>query len=731
MSSDDRAIAVIVDDFVQAPELGTGRSRGRWLVSGLLGRGAWFYILAMAAISAFNFVFHVVMSRLLGPGHYGALGAVLNLITILAVPLGAIQLAVTQGVVARLKSGGASLRALAGKSIVGGLVATAVFWCVTPLLDSFLKLGSPAPLLFLGLWLPLGIMAAVVQGALIAELRFMPVAVATFLGGGLLRLAVGSGLVLAGFGLVGAVAATVIGQAVTTGMLLFVARKEIRLVSDDPVRITIRDATLSIAALAGLTMFTGIDTILARHFLDPVPAGLYAAAAVAGHIAMFLPGALVMVVFPRLVADGGVGPKSRKTLAEAFGLMTVIGLGATAVLAGVPKLVVRLLFGAAYAHAAEAVGVLALASALFGLITLLTYLHIARRSLVALMSWIGVILATVLISIFHGDIKAIALSMLVVSVAVLPLCLVPAARALFRARSEEGARSIEPIDLPDPEVDLTLVVPFYNPGRRLGSHVGEVVETLRAKDVTFEVIAVSDGSTDGSEALLVDRDYVQVLQLPKNEGKGAALRLGLTQGRGRYLGFIDGDGDIPAGQLKDFIAAIRDAKPDIVLGSKLHPDSEVVYPLLRHLYSFAYQQLNRVLFGLSVRDTQTGVKLIRRDVLVAVLPRMLEKRFAFDLELLVVARRVGYRRFVELPVQIRERFASTISPKTVYGMLVDTAAIFYRLRVLRYYGPSQTEPVAGSDGPFVAQVDSPALIQFPSSGLPESNNRDLRTELAD
>jgi hypothetical protein len=233
VSSDVRAIAVAVDDVVQAPELSTGRSRGRWLASGLLGRGAWFYILAMAAISAFNFVFHVVMSRLLGPGHYGALGAILNLITILAVPLGAIQLAVTQGVVARLKSGGASLRALAGKSIVGGLVATAVFWCVTPLLDSFLRLGSPAPLLFLGLWLPLGIMAAVVQGALIAELRFMPVAVATFLGGGLLRLAVGSGLVLAGFGLVGAVAATVIGQAVTTGMLLFVARKEIRLVSDD------------------------------------------------------------------------------------------------------------------------------------------------------------------------------------------------------------------------------------------------------------------------------------------------------------------------------------------------------------------------------------------------------------------------------------------------------------------------------------------------------------------
>ena len=261
---------------------------------------------------------------------------------------------------------------------------------------------------------------------------------------------------------------------------------------------------------------------------------------------------------------------------------------------------------------------------------------------------------------------------------------------------------------PGGRLDLTVVVPYYNPGPNLAGHIAQVIKLLRDRGVSFEVIAVSDGSTDGSEALLVDREHVRVLRLPKNQGKGAALRLGLTQGRGRYLGFIDGDGDIPAGQLKDFIAAIRDAKPDIVLGSKLHPDSEVVYPLLRHLYSFAYQQLNRVLFGLSVRDTQTGVKLIRRDVLVAVLPRMLEKRFAFDLELLVVARRVGYRRFVELPVQIRERFSSTISPKTVSRMLVDTAAIFYRLKVLCYYGPSQTEPVAGSDGPFVAQVDNHA-----------------------
>ena len=69
----------------------------------------------------------------------------------------------------------------------------------------------------------------------------------------------------------------------------------------------------------------------------------------------------------------------------------------------------------------------------------------------------------------------------------------------------------------------------------------------------------------------------------------------------------------------------------------------------------------------------------------AALPRMVEKRFAFDLELFVVARRLGYTRVAELPVRIQERFSSTISPKAVWGMLLDTLGIFYRLRVLHYY----------------------------------------------
>ena len=238
-----------------------------------------------------------------------------------------------------------------------------------------------------------------------------------------------------------------------------------------------------------------------------------------------------------------------------------------------------------------------------------------------------------------------------------------------------------------PELDLTLVVPFFNPGSRLGAHVSEVVDVLERSGINFEVLAVSDGSTDHSEKQIdaIKSEHLRLVRFDNNQGKGAALRAGLSLGRGKYLGFIDGDGDLPAGLLTLCLDIIRDDDPDIIFGSKRHPQSEVVYPPMRHIYSWGYQQLNRVLFRLPIRDTQTGVKVIRRDVLAAALPRMIEKRFAFDLELFVVARQQGFKKFVEMPVRIGQRYTSTVSLRSVRDLLQDTAAIFYRLHVLRFY----------------------------------------------
>lgn len=240
-----------------------------------------------------------------------------------------------------------------------------------------------------------------------------------------------------------------------------------------------------------------------------------------------------------------------------------------------------------------------------------------------------------------------------------------------------------------PSVDLTIVVPYFNTGDRTRRTVDGLVRALEGAGTTFEVIAVSDGSTDGSDQLIAPVEgVVRTIRFDHNRGKGAALRAGFEIGRGRYLGFIDGDGDLPAEQIAAFAAFAGDPalrSPDMVLGSKLHPASRVDNPLRRRMYSWAWRQLVRLFFGLDVRDTQTGLKLIRRDVLADVLPRTIERRFVFDLELLAVAHHLGHRRFVEVPVRIRKGVATSVSPKVACGMLVDLVTVFVRLRVLRAY----------------------------------------------
>jgi glycosyltransferase involved in cell wall biosynthesis len=247
------------------------------------------------------------------------------------------------------------------------------------------------------------------------------------------------------------------------------------------------------------------------------------------------------------------------------------------------------------------------------------------------------------------------------------------------------------LELAEPTLDCSIVVPYYNPGPRLGRTVERMVEVLSQSPVSFEVITVSDGSTDGSEASLdgLGHDVVRRVILPRQAGKGQALRVGLAMGQGRYLGFLDADGDLSPELLAPFVALMRQSNPDIILGSKRHPQSVVSYPPLRRVWSWGYQQLIRLLFRLSVQDTQVGIKLLRRDVVAAVLPRMVERRFAFDLELFVVARDLGYHRLVEAPVRIEERFGSTISLKTVVEILADTLAVFYRLRLRHFYDPDR------------------------------------------
>jgi hypothetical protein len=125
---------------------------------------------------------------------------------------------------------------------------------------------------------------------------------------------------------------------------------------------------------------------------------------------------------------------------------------------------------------------------------------------------------------------------------------------------------------------------------------------------------------------------------------------------------------------------------DVVIGSKWHPESSLNYPLARGVISRVYYTIVRLLFHLPVRDTQTGLKLFKAEVLKKIFPIILVKKYAFDLEILVNVMRLGYK-MVEAPVEVlfkREKMGR-IHLSDLYKTWIDTMAIFYRLNILHYY----------------------------------------------
>jgi glycosyltransferase involved in cell wall biosynthesis len=238
-----------------------------------------------------------------------------------------------------------------------------------------------------------------------------------------------------------------------------------------------------------------------------------------------------------------------------------------------------------------------------------------------------------------------------------------------------------------PRVELSVIVPAYREGNRIYGNITKLLDELNRLDATYEVVIVSDGNTDSTvrEAKRVASPRVRVFHYPMNVGKGFALSLGVDQCVGELVTFIDADMELDPANIAGFIKLMEDSNCDAVIGSKRHPESKVAYPRFRRFQSWVYQMLIRVLFNLNVRDTQTGLKLFRRKVLVETLPLLAIKKFAFDLELLVVARQLGYRNVCEAPISLDYQFESTVNMRSAFWALWDTAAIFYRLRILRYY----------------------------------------------
>jgi glycosyltransferase involved in cell wall biosynthesis/O-antigen/teichoic acid export membrane protein len=675
-------------------------------------------LLALGLLNGSNYVFHIVVSRLLGPTSYGALAALLAVVLVLSIPFSVLQTALAEKT-ATLRAAGRErdIDALAANTLktftpFAWTAGAVVLFVGAPLLSLFLHVGLESTVL-LAPYVVASVPISIAYGVLQGRLRLRALAALILLGVGL-RLALGVSFVVAGLGIPGALLGTVLATALPIPIAFWILG--VNRSAWARARRALADVRGELgAALYGLTSFwilAEFDIALARHYLGGQEAGYYSSAAIMARALLFLPAAVGIVAFPRFVEARTDAKAQLRWLRLSVAAVGILGLVGGIALTVLREPLITLAFGDRYLPGASLIPVLAIAMACLAVVNVLVYFHIAVGSRAYLISVGGVVVEAALVAAFHANGRQIAIVAATVCFLV-ALFQYQAAASIGRWQPRlqrlGGADPLTPALWRPATLELSVVLPCHNAAAGLRSVLTRLLDRLDELG-SYEIIVVSDGSTDQTVEIAdsVRSDAVHVIDHPVRGGKGHALQLGLSEAKGAYVAFCDADGDIEAEAIQPFVTLMKLYEPDIVLGSKRHPLSEVHYPSLRRYLSWVYHKLARVLFRVDVSDTQTGFKLIRRDVLAAVLPRMLEKRYAFDLEFLVVARTLGYSRVLEAPVRIHYRFASQVDPRAAFGIFVDTLAIFYRHYILNTYRaagrrrpselpPAARLPVAGID----------------------------------
>jgi dolichyl-phosphate beta-glucosyltransferase len=228
-------------------------------------------------------------------------------------------------------------------------------------------------------------------------------------------------------------------------------------------------------------------------------------------------------------------------------------------------------------------------------------------------------------------------------------------------------------------MDLSIVIPAYNEALRLGPTLQRVVSYLRQQGGLYEVLVVDDGSTDATAevALGFIDGGVRLLRQEVNRGKGAVIRIGVLASRGREVLLMDADLSTPIEEIEKLRPHL--AAAPLVLGSRAVQGSDVTQhqPFYREWMGRTFNLIIRLLGVRGLRDTQCGFKLLDGDVARRLFSELTIERFAYDVELVLLARRHGYR-VIEVGVRWADSPSSRVNP------LSDSFRMFWDVLVLRW-----------------------------------------------
>jgi len=234
---------------------------------------------------------------------------------------------------------------------------------------------------------------------------------------------------------------------------------------------------------------------------------------------------------------------------------------------------------------------------------------------------------------------------------------------------------------------ISVVIPAYNEGSIIRGSIRVLEDDLKQLNLGYEILVVDDGSTDDTcekinMAAKESGGRVRLIHYGENRGKGFAFREGYRASMEDYVLLRDADLVVPKGLIIKYLEKIGGA--DVVIASKRHPESEVDYGYYRRFISKVFNLIVNALFNLNLSDSQCGFKLFKREALDEVMPRLLLKRYAFDVELLVNLKNRGFK-IVEAPIvlkNLRERFMKV---GEMFRMAIDLLALFYRLHLTGTY----------------------------------------------
>ena len=237
---------------------------------------------------------------------------------------------------------------------------------------------------------------------------------------------------------------------------------------------------------------------------------------------------------------------------------------------------------------------------------------------------------------------------------------------------------------------LSVIVPAYKQEKTIKKDLENIDSVLSEslKEYDYEIICVVDGVSDKTfeRAQKAKSKKIKVFGYSNNKGKGFAVRYGMARAKGDLISFLDAGMDISPKGIMMLMAHMEWYNADVIVGSKRHPVSRVNYPLRRRIYSFGYHWGVKLLFDLPLTDTQSGIKIFKRRVVDKVLPRLLVEKYAMDIEMLSVAKYLGFNRIYEAPIEVKfDKKSSKIRWHTIFRMVLDTFAVFYRLKILHYY----------------------------------------------